>query len=141
MADLQKAIRIAVEAHFGKKDKHGAPYILHPLRVMFRLKSEPQRIVAVLHDVVEKTSVRLEDLQQAGFSPDILTAIDCMTKREGEPYEDYISRVEKHSLARSVKIADLEDNLDLQRFPQISEKELEKMPRRHAAWLRLLKRE
>ncbi len=52
---LEKAIAIAVEAHRGQQDRYGAPYVLHPLRVMARVEMTAQKTVAVLHDVVEDT--------------------------------------------------------------------------------------
>src|SRR4026209_2917785 len=88
MSLLEKAISIAVEAHRGQKDKFDRPYILHPLGVMGRVDTEPEKIVAVLHDVVEDTKVTFEDLKREGFPDDLLNALDCVTKREGEAYED-----------------------------------------------------
>src|SRR5262245_11286335 len=116
MSLLEKAISIAVEAHRGQKDKVALPYILHPLCVMNRVDSEAEKIVAVLHDVVEDTKWTFEDLKREGFPDDILKALDCVTKRDGESYEDFITRSESDPIARRVKIADLEDNMDFRRL-------------------------
>src|SRR4051794_32968482 len=89
---LESAIAVAVEAHRGQMDKSGQPYILHPLRVMFRCETDAERTVAVLHDVVEDTSVTVDDLRRAGFGEDVLAALDCVTKREGEGYEAFVER-------------------------------------------------
>ena len=64
---LERAISIAVEAHRGQKDRYGAPYILHPLRVMGRLEAPTEQTVAILHNVVEDTDWTFEDLQREGF--------------------------------------------------------------------------
>src|SRR5688572_11029433 len=112
MSPLEKAISIAVEAHRGQLDKSGAPYILHPLSVMARVDGETEKIVAVLHDVVEDTSWTPDALRREGFSDEVLQALDGVTKREGETYEDFVKRAGSNPVARRVKLADLEDNMD-----------------------------
>src|SRR6266436_1907589 len=102
---LEKAISIAVEAHRGQEDKNGAR----------RVETEAEKIVAVLNDVVEDTDWTFKELKREGFGDQILKALDCLTKREGEEYEDFIQRSASNSLARRVKIADLEDNMDVRR--------------------------
>lgn len=139
MSLLEKAIAIAVEAHAGKKDKAGQPYILHPLRVMFGVATEDERIVAVLHDVVEDHGDvwPVERLRQSGFPQPILDALDCVTKREGESYEQFIERSASNPVARSVKLADLQDNMDITRQKEITEKDRERLNKYLAAYRRL----
>lgn len=120
MSRLEQAICIAARAHEGQRDKGGAPYILHPLRVMLALTTLTDRIVGVLHDVAEDTSVGLHELQREGFEAPILDALDHLTRRENEPYEVFIDRISSNPIARRVKIADLEDNCDLSRIPEPS---------------------
>jgi (p)ppGpp synthase/HD superfamily hydrolase len=139
MADLDKAILIAVKAHFGQKDRYRQPYILHPLRVMIRVKSEEEKIVAVLHDVVEDSDLTIEDLEKEGFSAEIVRAVDCLTKREGEPYEAHVKRARQNRLALPVKIADLEDNMDPQRMGVLSDEDKMRMARYHRTWTSLKK--
>jgi guanosine-3',5'-bis(diphosphate) 3'-pyrophosphohydrolase len=115
VATLEKALEIAARAHSGQRDKEGLPYILHPLRVMSRVNGEPAQIVAVLHDVVEDTSVTLDDLRAAGFTPEVIEAVTCVTHRREEPYAEYVIRCRDNPLARQVKLADLEDNSLLSR--------------------------
>lgn len=111
--NLDNAIKLATDAHAGQVDKGGQPYILHPLRVMLAMAITDERIVAVLHDVVEDTDVCCDHLYWVhGFKPDIVTAIAALTRRNGEDYFDFIRRVAANSIARAVKIADLRDNLD-----------------------------
>ena len=111
-AGIEDAILIAVKAHFGQVDKQGVPYILHPLRVMFAMTTDMERIVAVLHDVVEDTPLTLGFLQDCGFSPEVLGAVDALTRRDGEVYTDFTLRAKANPLARRVKIADINDNLN-----------------------------
>jgi (p)ppGpp synthase/HD superfamily hydrolase len=116
MSTLERAIEIAAGAHAGKKDKAGAPYILHPLRVMLKLSSPEEQITAVLHDVVEDSDLTLEDIRRAGFSVTILTAVASVTRRKGEAYNQYVLRAAANPIGRRVKLADLEDNCDLSRI-------------------------
>lgn len=111
--NLDLAIKLATEAHAGQVDKGGQPYILHPLRVMLAMKSDNERIVAVLHDVVEDTAWTCDDLYwQHGFSPDVVVAIGALTRRQDEDYFDFIRRAAVNPIARAVKIADIRDNLN-----------------------------
>jgi (p)ppGpp synthase/HD superfamily hydrolase len=137
MADIEEAIRIAVEAHRGQRDRGGAPYILHPLRMMVRVQTDAERMAAVLHDVVEDTAWTLDDLRARGFPDEVLRAVDALTRREGETYEAFVERAAADSVARRVKIADLEDNLDLRRTGTVSERDAERVNRYLRAWRRL----
>lgn len=124
---FEKAIQIAAKAHEGQKDMAGQPYILHPLRVMLRTGNEIERICAVLHDVIEDTPITLEMLKDEGFSLDVLAVLDLLTKREGESYDDFISRILKNETACRVKLADLADNMDLSRLPATSEEDFQRL--------------
>jgi (p)ppGpp synthase/HD superfamily hydrolase len=137
MPTLEDAIALAVEAHRGQRDKAGQSYILHPLRVMMRLETEAERMAAILHDVVEDTPYTLERLRELGYPEEVLGALDCLTKREGETYEAFIERVSPHPLARRVKLADLEDNMDVRRLLTVGARETERLARYRAAWARL----
>ena len=137
MANIEEAIRIAVEAHTGQKDRAGAPYILHPLRVMFRVQTEAERMAAVLHDVVEDTPWTLDGLRAQGFAEEVVEAVDALTKREGEPYDAFVDRSAANPVARRVKIADLEDNMDVRRTGNLSEKDVERLNKYLRAWRRL----
>ncbi|WPB75098.1 GTP pyrophosphokinase [Archangium violaceum] len=134
---LEDAIALAVEAHRGQRDKAGQTYILHPLRVMMRLETDTERMVAILHDVVEDTPWTLERLRGLGYPEEVLSALDCLTKREGETYEAFIERVLPHPLARRVKRADLEDNMDVRRLLAVTPRDAERLARYRAAWARL----
>ncbi|MFY0573505.1 HD domain-containing protein [Cystobacter fuscus] len=137
MPTLEDALELAVRAHRGQLDKAGQPYILHPLRVMARLDTETERVVALLHDVVEDTPYTLERLRELGYGEDVLGALERLTKAEGEDYAAFIERVRPHPLARRVKLADLEDNMDVRRLPAVTAKDAERLARYRAAWARL----
>ena len=110
---FEDALSVAVEAHRGQlyPAPEPEPFILHPLRVMLGVTSGTAQIVALLHDVVEDSVLTLGDLADKGFDRSVLNAVDCLSRRSGEPYGDYIERVATDHLAREVKLSDLADNL------------------------------
>ena len=110
---LEDAIALAAHWHRGQRypSLTGEPFILHPLRVMLQVDSEGARIVAVLHDVLEDTACSVVDLRRAGYSEQVIEALDHLTRRDSEAYEPYIERIAGDTLARQVKLADLKDNL------------------------------
>ena len=136
-ATLEDAISIAAEAHRGQRDKAGAVYLLHPLRLMLRMDSEAAMMAAVLHDVVEDSDWTLDRLQARGFSPPVLRAVDALTRRPGEAYEAFIDRARTDSVARRVKIADLEDNMDIRRIGEVTEKDAARLTKYHRSWVSL----
>ncbi len=128
MSTLERAIAIAAEAHAGQVDKAGAPYLLHPLRMMLRVSSVEERIVAVLHDVCEDCpGWSFDRLKAEGFSDRILAALDSVTKRDGEDYESFVRRAVADPIGRSVKLADLSDNCDLSRIAAPSQRDYERI--------------
>jgi len=120
---LSMAITIATRAHAGQVDKGGAPYILHPLRVMLTRGNELERICAVLHDTIEDSDITFDVLRKEGFSEEVIAVLDCLTKREGETYEDFIERILINKTACRVKLADLCDNINLSRIENPNEKD------------------
>ena len=137
MSNLEKAIEIAVEAHRDDVDKAGQPYILHPLTLMLQFHDLDAMIAAVLHDTVEDSNVTLARLEGEGFSEAIVAAVDALTRREEESYEEFISRLSSNSLARRVKLADLEYNMDLRRIQSLSSRDLERVEKYHRSWREL----
>jgi len=134
---LEKAICIAAGAHRWAKRKNGTPYVLHPLRMMCRVNTEDAKVVAVLHDVVEDTHWTLDALRGEGFPEHILHALDCVTKRAGESYDAFVARSASNPLARKVKLADLEDNMNLRELPELTPNDSERMAKYLKAWKRL----
>jgi (p)ppGpp synthase/HD superfamily hydrolase len=125
MSTLERAIAIASQAHEGQVDKAGAPYILHPLRMMLSVDTPEARMAAVLHDVVEDTPITLDQLRGEGFPETVIEAVEALTKRpeEENDYDAFIRRVAPNPLARTVKLADLRDNCDMSRIAQPTEKD------------------
>ena len=127
MSTLEHAITLAAKAHEGQVDKAGAPYVLHPLRIMLCLSTTEERIVAVLHDVVEDCGWSLDRLREEGFSESVTEAIDAVTRRPDEPYEAFVLRAATNPIGRRVKLADLRDNSDLSRIPNPTPKDYERI--------------
>ena len=124
MASLETAINIALTAHEGQKDRYGAPFIGHILRVMNAGRTEDEKIVGVLHDLIEKTEWSFEALEAEGFSSHLIEAIRCLSKKdEHEPYDALIERAKGNRLALRVKLNDLRDNMDISRAQELSEED------------------
>lgn len=142
---LGRAVAIAAEAHEYQYDKADAPYILHCIAVMQLVApDEDAMIVAVMHDVIEDTprGFQREEIRwhiKRSFPPHTFEAIDALTHRDGESYDDYIERVATNYLARKVKVADLTHNLDPRRIPsyQIVDKDFERWNKYRTALVRL----
>lgn len=138
MSTLERAIEIATEAHRGQFDKAGNDYIGHPLRVMAAGKTTEEKIVGVLHDVVEDTDWTFERLATEGFSKDVIDALRCVTKlSENEPYNKLIARVKTNQLAVAVKLNDLSDNMDIRRLPYLSDKDIKRLKKYLKAYKQL----
>ena len=134
MATLEDAILLAVQKHRGQVDKAGQPYILHPMRVMCRMKTEHEMMAAILHDIVEDTDVSLDDLRDAGYPEAVIEAVDCLSRREGESYEDFLERTKTNPLAVQVKLGDLQDNMDIRRIESLGKKDIQRLKRYQSAW-------
>ena len=122
----EKAYEIAKKAHLGQVDKAGEDYIKHPEKVASFVKTDEERAVAYLHDVIEDTELTLEELYKYGFSKEVLEAVDVITKKRGEDYQSYLNSVKKNKLARAVKLADLRHNSDLTRLTEVTEKDIKR---------------
>ena len=125
-SQIIKAHEIAKMAHFGQVDRAGIEYIKHPETVASFVKTDEEKAVAYLHDVIEDTSLTLLDLEMFGFSKNIIEAVDILTKKKGQDYQSYLNLVKTNDLARVVKLADLRHNSDLTRLPKITKKDLER---------------
>jgi guanosine-3',5'-bis(diphosphate) 3'-pyrophosphohydrolase len=127
MSTLERAIMIAAENHTGAVDKAGQPYILHPLRLMLAVRTPEERIAAVLHDVVEDTTVTFEQLENEGFAPEVIEAVRALTKKSGETRPDSARRARANPIARAVKLADVADNMDLGRIAEPGPKDFARL--------------
>lgn len=131
---LELAIRLASGKHTGLTDKAGAAYILHPLRVMFAVEGTTARIAAVLHDVVEDTPTTLEDLKAAGIPEEAVRIVDLLTRRPGQSKTAYYRRLAVDPTARAIKLADLQDNMDLRRLPRVTPRDACRFARYRRWW-------
>ena len=139
MSTLERAIEIATEAHRGQVDKAGNDYIGHPLRVMAAGKSTDEKIVGVLHDVIEDSDWTFEMLAAEGFSDEVIEALKCVTKlSDSEPYDKFIARVKTNPLAVAVKLNDLSDNMDIRRLPYLSDKDVKRLKKYLKAYKQLI---
>ncbi len=132
-----KAYLIAKEAHMNQVDKGGKDYIYHPLFVASNCKSENERIVALLHDVVEDTSVTLNDLKET-FSDEIIKAIDCITHYEYLSNQEYLDRVKSNPIAKAVKIQDIKHNMDFSRLKNIDDNTKQRLKEKYTFALEYL---
>jgi (p)ppGpp synthase/HD superfamily hydrolase len=134
---LERALRLAVEVHWGHHDAYAKPYILHPLDVMHRLSEEDEQVVAVLHDTVENGGdlISYERLRAEGYPEHIIAAVDAMTDRTGESREDFTERIAANPLARKVALAHLEASMGTRGNFEISAEEEE--AQRQRRWERL----
>jgi len=121
---LKKALQIATDAHMHQVDKGGMPYILHPIRVANKCKTNEERMVALLHDTIEDTEVTEAYLLSEGFPRNIVNAILSVTRNKNESYEDFIKRSRLNPIGRQVKLHDLEDNMDITRLNELTEKDI-----------------
>lgn len=125
---VEQAFQLAADQHCGQRDKGGKPYIWHVIRVALKMDSEEEQVVALLHDVVEDSATTLIEIRQM-FGQSVVEAIDCLTHRAGEEYPAYIDRLKGNALARKVKLADLNDNMDMTRLDEVGSVEMNRMYR------------
>ena len=121
----RKAMIIAYEAHKNQVDKSGVPYIYHPIHVAEQMDTENECIIALLHDVVEDTNVTFKQLEEV-FSKEIIDILKLLTKKKEIDYYEYINKVKENTVARKVKIADIEHNLDRSRLDIITDKDIKR---------------
>lgn len=130
---LATAIAIAAQKHISQKDKGGNPYILHPLKVMYYLKSDDQELMAIaaLHDVVEDTDTTYEELLSLGMTERVIAALKLLTKQPGQTAEEYITGIKTNIDAVLVKMADLRHNSDIRRLKGVTEKDIIRTQKYH----------
>lgn len=137
----KEAMKIAYNAHNGQVDKCGIPYIFHPFHLAEQMTDEYSTCVALLHDVVEDTSVTLDELSKT-FPQEIISAIDLLTHKEGTDYFDYVRAIKNNGLAMKVKLADLKHNMDETRLvgSEISEEKIVYWREKYSKAMQILNR-
>ena len=138
--DVAATRALATKAHEGQTDKAGLPYITHPERVASRMENPEAQVIGWLHDTVEDTPITLRDIE-ATFGPETAAAVDAISRRDGEPWSDYLERVAANPMARQVKISDLIDNSNLSRIPHVTLKDVERQKKYNKALKKLLEEE
>ncbi len=123
---LIKAFFLCIIKHWKQKDKAGKRYIWHPIRVMLNVEGYNEKIVALLHDIVEDTEVTIPDLKNLKFSKEVIEAIDVITKKKDQEYFSYLKSIKGNSIAKKVKIEDLKHNSDLKRLRFVTQKDMDR---------------
>ena len=131
---IETSLQIALRAYAGKVDKAGREYILHPLRVMAKMRAEQEMSAALLHDVLEDSEITAEELLAAGIPAEVVEAVQHLTKMEEEEYMDFVARARENRIAAAVKLADIEDNIDVLRLSSLDETDLARIQKYHSAW-------
>ncbi|MBL0126751.1 MAG: hypothetical protein IPP83_04675 [Flavobacteriales bacterium] len=134
---LETAIRLAAKVHKGQTDRSGKPYILHVMRVMMRGQDFDEQVLGALHDVLERSELTLDEIEKKGFSPRVVKALDVISRRPEETYEQYIDRVVENNLAIRVKLNDLADKMDLQHVEQLDDTDLKRYNKQLTAYHRM----
>jgi (p)ppGpp synthase/HD superfamily hydrolase len=137
MISLETAIIVASEAHKGQLDLSGRLYILHPLTVMMKMDTDFERIIAVLHDVIEDTHITMEHMEGFLKNEEMIRVLKLLTREKGRDYFEYIKEIKKHPTARKIKIADLEHNMDLKRTlgrEDMTDKDKNRVAKYYKAW-------
>lgn len=135
---LERAIQIAVLAHNGQVDKGGRPYILHPISVMMKMDTIEEKIVAILHDSIEDSNIKKEELIAFGIPKRLVDEIDLLTRKNGDSYMQYISKVKTGKIAKKVKLADLETNMNLSRIKKPTKTDFDRVKKYKKAYKLLL---
>jgi len=132
--ELSDAVSLAARAHRGQKDKGDKAYILHPLRLMIAMETEAEQMAAVLHDVIEDTDWTIKELRRSGYPEEVLEALEHLSRDPGESYDDFIKRAADNRISTKVKIADLEDNMNIVRLNVLGEKDMKRLGKYLRAW-------
>ena len=118
----KKALKLCFEAHKDQVDKSGMPYVFHPFHLAEQMETEDTVITALLHDVVEDTDYTIDDLQEMGFSENVISALKLLTPDPGISYMDYVKKIKENPVAKTVKLKDLAHNSDLTRLDSVDDK-------------------
>ena len=132
---IDKVLKFAMEKHEGQFDKAGEKYILHPLHIALQMDTEEEKIVALLHDILEDTNTTEKDLKDLGLSIETIKHIKCLTRPKDISYMEYIQKISLDEIAKKIKIKDLEHNMDTSRLKDNNEKIQSLMKRYKQAYM------
>jgi (p)ppGpp synthase/HD superfamily hydrolase len=135
---LDEALQLAERFHAGQEDKAGLPYIGHVKRVVAAVDSPEEKLAAALHDLLEDTEVTADYLRSAGCPERVVTAVEALTRREGETYEDFVARAARDPIAVVVKRADVADNADESRLAHLPPDEADRLRQKYRRAVEIL---
>lgn len=106
---LDRAIKVAVNAHMGKFDENGRPRVLKNMRMMGMLEHDMELAsIAVMFDVLEYSWYNYKNLEQTGFSKRILDGVEALTRKQGQSFDAYMEQVCSNIDAARVKLYEVE---------------------------------
>ncbi len=117
---LQKAIDFAQKALEGQKDENGEPYINHSIRIMNQMETEMEKTVAILHDVLEDSPCSIYDLKELGMPREVIDCVEQLTRKNDVTYFEYIDDIATNDICTKIKLAEIEDNKDINRVRKLS---------------------
>ncbi|BAX97304.1 phosphohydrolase [Mycobacteroides stephanolepidis] len=134
---VHKAEQLAEEAHAGQTDKAGQPYIGHVRRVAAAVDPQEATYIAAafLHDVVEDSTITLDELAAQGFPQEIVTAVGLLTRQKHIPAEDYYRRIRSDPIALAVKLSDIADNASTDRLARLDPATRERLTEKYRSAL------
>lgn len=124
---LNTAIKIAKEAHKNQVDKGGNDYFNHLVSVMNKMDTDFEKTCAILHDILEDTYITKDILLEEGISIDVIDIVEILTRKHNEDYFKYIERILSNKIASKIKLADLEDNMNLSRIKEPTVKDYKRL--------------
>lgn len=129
----EQAFELVEDIFQNETDKGGHPYINHLIRVSAKMKNKTDKTIALLHDVIEDTSITADDLIKMGYPSEVVDAVCILSRKKDETYSDFIDRIatSNNVSAIKVKLADLDDNMDLSRISKPQEKDLNRVRNRY----------
>ena len=130
---LYKTLELVLKVFEDKVDKGGLPYFNHLFKVYEGVVSYDEKIIALLHDIVEDTNITFDDLKEFGYNDNIIKSLTYLTKKKGEYYPDYIERIISSNDIQTlnVKLSDLKHNMDITRIKNPNINDYERISKRY----------
>ena len=122
----EKTLALVTDLFKDKVDKAGLPYINHLLGVANQGKNEYEKILGLLHDVIEDTKLNAYDLLKLGYPIDIVSRVELLTKPKNISYRDYVDNIINKGdlITLKIKKYDLNNNLDKNRQAKLSKEKI-----------------
>lgn len=129
-----KALELITILFENDVDKGGYPYIIHLMYVYKNVIGEDEKVIALLHDVMEDKKVTKDELLDIGFTIKQVDSVQSLTRIKPKEYKIYIDELIKNGTieALHVKLADLKHNMDMSRIKNPTIKDYERVEKRYA---------